>query len=113
MPWLIWSPQAWSDVQRLYRVLETHELDAVERAVSAVSAIRQRLKVLEQQPTMGRPRPDMPPEFSECLLDFGDSGYVALSRLVAKEVVSLAVRHQREAAYRRPTLSAPARFMRL
>ena len=93
---LSWSPQALLDVQRLYRVLASKNIDAAKRAVKA---IRQGVKVLGQQPGIGRPIEDMPDEFREWLIDFGDSGYVARYRLDADEVVILAVRHQREAGY--------------
>lgn len=93
---LIWSPQALCDVQRLYRFLAVHNLDAAKRAVKA---IRQEVKVLEHQPAIGRPMQDMDPEYREWLIDFGDSGYVALYRLAGDVVVILAVRHQREVGY--------------
>lgn len=96
MPGLIWLPQALRDVQRLYRFLAGHNLDAAKRAVKA---IRQEIKVLEHQPTIGRPMQDMEPEYREWLIDFGDSGYVALYRLAGDEVLILAVRHQREVGY--------------
>ena len=94
---LTWSPQALSDVQRLYRFLAAHNLDAARRAVKA---IRQEVKVLELQPAIGRPMQDMEPEYREWLIDFGGGGgYVALYRLAGDEVVILAVRHQREVGY--------------
>lgn len=93
---LSWSPQALLDVQRLYRFLASKNIDAAKRAVKA---IRQGVKVLGQQPGIGRPIEDMPDEFREWVIDFGDSGYVARYRLDADEVVILAVRHQREAGY--------------
>lgn len=93
---LIWSPQALRDVQRLYRFLAVHNLDAAKRAVKA---IRQEVKVLEHQPVIGRPMQDMEPEYREWLIGFGDSGYVALYRLAGDEVVILAARHQREVGY--------------
>lgn len=93
---LIWSPQALRDVQRLYRFLAVHNLDAAKRAVKT---IRQEVKVLEQQPAIGRPMRDMEPEYREWLIDFGDSGYVALYRLTGEAVVILAVSHQREVGH--------------
>lgn len=96
MPRLIWAPQALCDVQRLYRFLAVHNLDAATRAVKA---IRHGIKVLGHQPAVGRPMQDMEPEYREWLIDFGDSGYVALYRLAGDEVVILAIRHQREAGH--------------
>ena len=53
---LIWSPSALLDVQRLYRFLALKNPDAAKRAVKA---IRQVVKVLEQQRSLGRPVDDM------------------------------------------------------
>lgn len=96
MPGLIWSPQALLDVQRLHRFLASKNIDAARRAVKA---IRHGVKVVGQQPGIGRPIEDMPDEFREWVIDFGDSGYVVRYRLDADEVVIPAVRHQREAGY--------------
>ncbi|MBC7699468.1 type II toxin-antitoxin system RelE/ParE family toxin [Aquabacterium sp.] len=93
---LIWSPQALLDVQRLYRFLASKNIDAAKRAVKS---IRQGVKVLGQQPGVGRPVEDMEPEYREWLIDFGDSGYVAMYRIDGADVVILAVRHQREVGY--------------
>lgn len=96
MPRLIWSPAALLDVQRLHRFLLPKNPDAAKRAVKA---IRQGVKVLEQQPGMGRPVDDMPEEFREWIIDFGDSGYLARFRIDPDVVIILAVRHQKEAGY--------------
>lgn len=96
MPRLIWSPQALLDVQRLYRFLAPKNLDAAKRAVKA---IRQGVTVLAQQPGIGRPVEDMPEEFREWIIDFGDSGYIARFRIDSNVVVILAVRHQKEVGY--------------
>lgn len=93
---LIWSPQALLDMQRLYRFLASKNMDAAKRAIKST---RQGVKVLGQQPGIGRPIEDMPDEFREWVIDFGDSGYLVRYRLDADEVVILAVRHQREAGY--------------
>ena len=94
MSGLSWSPQALRDVQRLYRFLAGKNIDTAKHAVKA---IRQGVKVLRQQPGLGRPMEDMDPEYREWLIDFGDSGYVALYRIQGDAAVILAVRHQREA----------------
>jgi hypothetical protein len=41
----------------------------------------------------------MEPEFREWLVDYGDSGYVALYRYDGQTAVILAVRHQKEVSY--------------
>ncbi len=96
MPRLIWSPAALRDVQRLHRFLAEKNPDAASRAVKA---IRDAMKIIALQPGIGRPAEEMDPEYREWLMDFGDSGYVALYRLDGDTAIVLAVRHQREAGY--------------
>jgi plasmid stabilization system protein ParE len=96
MPRLIWSPVALRDVQRLYRFLAANSPDAAKRAVKA---IREGVLVLRLQAGIGRPVEDMPNEYREWLIDFGDSGYVVRYRLDPGTVVILAVRHQKEVGY--------------
>lgn len=93
---LIWSPSALLDVQRLYRFLAPKSLEAAKRAVKA---IRLGVKVLGQQPGVGRPVEDMSDEFREWIIDFGDSGYVARYRIDPDAVTILAVRHQKEVGF--------------
>jgi len=90
---LIWSPAALLDVQRLYRFLAPKNIDAAKRAVTA---IRQGVRVLGQQPGIGRPIDEMPDEFREWIIDFGDSGYVARYRFDSNVVTILTVRHLKE-----------------
>lgn len=96
MPRLIWTPNALADVQRLYRWLLSKDGEAATRAVAA---IRAGVKILAQSPRIGRPVEDMDAEYREKLIDFGNSGYVALYRLDGETVAILAVRHQKEAGY--------------
>ena len=96
MPQLIWAPPALLDVQRLYRFLAANNADAAKRAVKA---IRQEVTVLGQQPGIGRPVENMPDEFRDWIIDFGDSGYVARYRIDADAVTILAVRHQKEVGF--------------
>ena len=93
---LIWSQLALLDVQRLYRFLAPKNIDAAKRSVKA---IRQGVKVLGQQPGIGRPIEDMPDEFREWIIDFGESGYVARYRIDVTAVTILAVRHQKEVGF--------------
>lgn len=96
MPRLIWSPAALVDVQRLYRFLAEKNPGAAQRAVKS---IRESVKILSYQPEIGRPAEDMEPEYREWLIDFGDSGYIALYRFDGDKAVIVAVRHQKEAGY--------------
>ena len=93
---VIWSPAALLDVQRLYRFLALHNIDAAKQAVKA---LRKGVKVLQLQSGIGRPIDDMPEEFREWIIDFGDSGYVARYRIDSEVVMILAVRHQKEVGY--------------
>lgn len=93
---LIWSPSALLDVQRLYRFLAPKNSEAAKRAVQA---IRQGVKVLEQQPGLGRPVEEMDDEFRDWIIDFGDSGYVARYRVDRQSITILAVRHQKEVGF--------------
>ena len=94
MPRLIWSQPALRDVQRLYRFLAANHPQAAQRAVKA---LRLGVRVLGQQPGIGRPIEDMAPEFREWIIDFGDSGYIARYRIDPDVITILAVRHQKEA----------------
>lgn len=96
MPRVIWSQAALLDVQRLYRFLAPKNLDAAKRAVKAV---RTGFNVLQLQSAIGRPIDDMPTEFREWIIDFGESGYVVRYHIDSELVVTLAVRHQKEVGW--------------
>ena len=64
-----------------------------------MKAIREGVKVVAQQPGMGRPVLDMEPQFREWLIDFGDSGYIVLYRYDGQTAVIVAVRHQKEVGH--------------
>lgn len=96
MPRLIWSFSALLDVQRLYRFLAEKNPDAAKRAVKV---IRASVRIIARQPGIGRPAEDMEPEYREWLVDFGNSGYIALYHYDGQNAVIVAVRHQREVGY--------------
>ena len=96
MPRLIWSESALRDVQRLYRFLADNNSEAAKRAVKA---IRASVRVIAQHPEIGRPAEGMEPEYREWVIDFGDSGYIALYRYAGETALIVAVRHQKEAGY--------------
>jgi plasmid stabilization system protein ParE len=83
-------------VARLHRFLASKNRDAARRAVRA---IREGVKMLASHPEIGRPAEEMPTGFRERLIQFGDSGYVALYRYDGEMVAILAVRHGKEAGY--------------
>lgn len=90
------APAAIRDLQRLRDFLRSKNPDAARRAGDA---IRQGLKVLGAHPNLGRLVDDLPEEFREWLIDFGDSGYVVRYRIDKDTVTILVIRHQREAGY--------------
>ena len=96
MPRLIWSQHALLDMQRLQRFLAEKSPDAAKRAVAA---IRQGVKTLALQPGVGRPVEDMAPGYREWMIDFGNSGYIALYHFDGQTAVILALRHQKEIGY--------------
>ncbi|MBI3515488.1 MAG: type II toxin-antitoxin system RelE/ParE family toxin [Proteobacteria bacterium] len=96
MPRLIWTPSALRDIARLHRFLATKNRDAARRAVRAIHS---GLRPLTMHPEIGRPADELPPEFREWPIPFGDSVYIALYRYDGQTIVVLAVRHGREAGY--------------
>jgi plasmid stabilization system protein ParE len=96
MPRLKWSEPALRDVSRLHGFLVSKSPDAAKRAVKA---IRDGVKALARHPHMGRPIDELPPEFREWVIEFGQGAYVALYHFDGKQVVILAVRHGREVGY--------------
>jgi plasmid stabilization system protein ParE len=48
---------------------------------------------------MGRPIEDLPEQYREWVIAFGDSGYVARYRIDGDVVTILAIRHQKEAGF--------------
>ena len=91
---LIWTPSALRDIARLHAFLAPKNRDAAGRAVRT---IRQGVRALAAHPEMGRTIDEIPPEFREWLIRFGDSFYIALYRYDGTMVAILAVRHGREA----------------
>lgn len=97
MPRIIFASAAIRDMQRLRDFLQPKDADAARRAGEA---IRQGVKMLGVYPRIGRMVDDLPGEYREWLIDFGDSGYVARYRVDGENVTILAIRHQREIGYK-------------
>lgn len=96
MPQIIFAPAAIRDMQRLRDFLRPKNPDAARRVGEA---IRKGVQVLGSHPRMGRLIENLPEQYREWPIDFGDSGYVAQYRIDADMVIILAVRHQKEAGY--------------
>lgn len=96
MSQIIFSPAAIRDMQRLRDFLRPQNPDAARRAGNT---IRQGLQILSSYPLMGHVVDNLPRQYREWLIDFGNSGYVVRYRLDKDMITILAVRHQREAGY--------------
>jgi plasmid stabilization system protein ParE len=85
------------DLERLREFLRPKSPDAARRAAVA---IKKAVQALEQHPQIGRPADNLEPEYRELLINFGDSGYIALYHYDGDDPVTvLTIRHQKEAGY--------------
>ena len=82
------------------RCCEFLQQQSPRAAIVAAKTIEEQFRVLENMPHAGRPFLGLS-ELREWIIDFGDSGYVALYRYDAKAdvVYILAFRHQKEMFY--------------
>ena len=96
MPQVRFSPPAIRDLERLREFLRPKSPIAAKRAGEVIVKA---VQVLGLQPKLGRPIEDMPDEFREWIIDFGDSGYVARYHIDPDAVTILAVRHQKEVGF--------------
>ena len=55
--------------------------------------------MLGHQPHIGRPIEELPDEFREWVMEFGDNGYLVRYRIDADSVTILSMRYQKEAGY--------------
>ncbi|MEI6028579.1 MAG: type II toxin-antitoxin system RelE/ParE family toxin [Betaproteobacteria bacterium] len=74
MPQVRFAPPAIRDLERLREFLRPKSPIAAKKAGEVIVKA---VQVLCLQPQLGRPIEDMPDEFREWVIDFGDSGYVA------------------------------------
>ena len=95
MPRLIVTEGAAKGLERCRRFLSDKDPQVARRAAQA---IERQFARLEESPEVGRPFPDLP-ELRELIIEFGDSGYVALYRYERADDTAyvLAFRHQKEA----------------
>lgn len=68
-------------------------------AKRAGEAILKGVQALGAHPKMGRLIDDLPDQYREWLIDFGDSGYITRYRIDGDILTILAVRHQNEAGF--------------
>ncbi|MDN6858763.1 type II toxin-antitoxin system RelE/ParE family toxin [Pseudomonas sp. CAN2814] len=93
---VIYAPAALRDLERLRRFLRETNPAAARRAGRIIIEATQ---ALAAYPQMGRLIDDLPVDFREWPIDFGDSGYLARYRIDGDTLVILAIRHQREVGY--------------
>lgn len=96
MPQVRFSPPAIRDLERLREFLRPKNPIVAKQAGEVIVKA---VQVLGFQPKLGRPIEDMPDEFREWIIDFGDSGYVVRYRIVMDVITILSVRHQKEIGY--------------
>ena len=96
MPQVSYAPEAIRDLQRLREFLRPLNPASSKRASER---IRNSLQVLGHQPHIGRPIEELPDEFREWVIEFGDNGYLVRYRIDADSVTILSMRHQKEAGY--------------
>ncbi len=94
MPRVIFTPAAIRDLERLRAFLRPKNPSAAKRAGEAIA---QGVQALGAHPHMGRLVEELPEEYREWLIDFGDSGYVVRYHIDDRTVAILAIRHQKEA----------------
>ncbi|WAH58303.1 type II toxin-antitoxin system RelE/ParE family toxin [Pseudomonas silvicola] len=97
MPRLIVTQRAVQGLERCRKFLLEK---GIQTAGRAALAIERQFSLVQMSPVMGRPF-SLDPELRELIIEFGDSGYVALYRFEPKAdaVYILAFRHQKEAGY--------------
>jgi plasmid stabilization system protein ParE len=96
MPQVKFALAALDDLERLREFLRPRNPAAAKRAAVAITKT---IQLLGQYPQIGRPAEEMDIEYRELLIDFGDSGYVALYRYEGDLVTVLSLRHQKETGY--------------
>ncbi len=97
MPYLtVWTENANQGLERAYLFLAEKNEDA---AKAAIQAIYEKVTLLEQFPSAGRPANDLDPEHRELVVPFGSSGYVLVYEVIGDMILILAMRHQKESGY--------------
>ncbi|USX27519.1 type II toxin-antitoxin system RelE/ParE family toxin [Oxalobacteraceae bacterium OTU3CINTB1] len=91
------TPQAESDLVRLYEYILERDQTDWSLGERALQAIRNAIQSLERSPFSYRKATVDNPFLRELVIPFGSAGYVALFEIDnAQTVTVLAVRHQRE-----------------
>jgi addiction module RelE/StbE family toxin len=96
VPQIRFAPAALRDLTRLREFLKAKNPAAARRAATSIIA---GVRTLERHPQIGRPAGDEAGRYRELIIDFGDSGYIALYRIDDDWITVVALRHQKEAGY--------------
>jgi len=96
---IVFAEEALADLERIFDF--TFARDGAE-ALQHIDRIRGAVMILEDHPEIGRPT-EPGSNLRELVMSHGRSGYVALyEHSVAEKLIRIAaIRHQREAGYRR------------
>jgi plasmid stabilization system protein ParE len=95
---IVFAEGALADLERIFEF--TFARDGAE-ASQHIAKIRAAVMILEEHPEIGRPTEPGGP-LRELVISHGKSGYVALYEHSKHNVIRIAaIRHQREAGYRR------------
>ena len=93
MPYLIWTPGALDDLDRLQRFLQPKNPPAAKRALDTILSAAAKL---EEYPHAGRHAPEFGEAVRQLPVHFSTGGYLIRYRVVGEAVQILWVRHQRE-----------------
>ena len=97
MPQVRFAPAALRDLERLRDFLRPKSSDVATRAAIA---IKKAVQALGQHPNIGRPVETLEAEYRELLIEFGDSGHLALYRYDDGDFpIVLAIQRQKELGY--------------
>jgi len=96
---IVFAEEALADLERIFEF--TFARDGAD-ALAHIAKIRAAVMILEDHPEIGRPT-EPGSSLRELVISHGKSGYVALYEFSPQEklVRVAAIRHQREAGYRR------------
>ena len=95
MPQVIFTQTSLQDLARLADFLHANNPQAAEQAGAAIVKA---IKLLATYPQAGRPDED-DSEYSELIIDFGSSGYVAKYHYKNDLVTVVKIKHQKELNY--------------
>ncbi|MBX4969139.1 type II toxin-antitoxin system RelE/ParE family toxin [Rhizobium binae] len=96
MPQVIFSPAAIRDLERLREFLRPKNPSVAKRAGES---ILKGVNLLGAHPHIGRFVEDLPEQYREWFIDFGESGYGARYGVDGDFLTILAVPHQKETGF--------------